>query len=235
MKNRKLSNFAYLKKPIFSGAAFFATFTLLSLAYAGWATPVPNVVTGQALTKDLWNNMSNELADHDSKISTLTANSGKVLQVGYVAKADTWSATTSGNNFYTVPGLSVTITPSSTTNKILLTPSLYAGVSSYQMKFRFLRNGTPVILGAGEGGRPVTTGVVNSYDTTSAQQYQLSFIGGTYMDSPNTTSAVTYDVQMAAYDTQTVYLNRNAAWQNSIAGGYDATPVSTLTVMEIKN
>lgn len=37
------------------------------------------------------------------------------------------------------------------------------------------------------------------------------------MDAPGTTGPVTYDVQMAAYDTQTVYLNRNAAWQNSIA------------------
>lgn len=237
MKTSKLSKFAYLKKPIFSGAAFFATFALLSLAYAGWATPVPNnVITGQTLTKDMWNNMANELADHDSKISTLTANSGKVLQVGYVAKADTWSATTSGNNFYTVPGLSVTITPSSTTNKILLTPSLYAGTSNYQIKFRFLRNGTPVILGAGEGGRPVTTGVINPYDPTALTQgYQVAFLGGTYMDSPATTSPVTYDVQMAAYDANTVYLNRSVNWQANAAAGYDATPVSTLTVMEIKN
>ncbi|MFZ3232474.1 MAG: hypothetical protein WA194_02930 [Patescibacteria group bacterium] len=177
MKTSKLSKFAYLKKPIFSGAAFFATFALLSLAYAGWATPVPNnVITGQTLTKDMWNNMANELADHDSKISTLTANSGKLLQVGYAVKADTWSATTSGNNFYTVPGLSVTVTPSSATNKILLTPSLYAATNAYQVKFRFLRNGTPIILGAGEGGRPVTTGVINQYDTTSGQQYQIGFI-----------------------------------------------------------
>lgn len=55
------------------------------------------------------------------------------------------------------------------------------------------------------------------------------------MDSPNTTSAVTYDVQMAAYDANTVYLNRSPNWQANAAGGYDATPVSTLTVMEIKN
>lgn len=55
------------------------------------------------------------------------------------------------------------------------------------------------------------------------------------MDSPATTSAVTYEIQMAAYEGYTAYLNRNAAWQNSITGGYDATPVSSLTVMEIKN
>lgn len=85
-----------LKKPVASAVAFFSTLALLSLAYAGWATPVPNnVTTGQTLTKDMWNNMANEIADHDSKISTLTANSGKVLQVGYAAKANSWSATTS--------------------------------------------------------------------------------------------------------------------------------------------
>lgn len=55
------------------------------------------------------------------------------------------------------------------------------------------------------------------------------------MDAPATTSPVTYDIQMAAYNGHTAYLNRNATWQNSITGGYDATPVSTFTVMEIKN
>lgn len=166
-----------LKKPVVSAVAFFATFTLLSLAYAGWATPVPNNVTaGQTLTKDMWNNMANEIADHDTKIASLATSGGKVLQVGYAAKADSWSALTSGNNFYTVPGLSVTITPSSATNKVLLTPSLYAGTNAYQVKFRFLRNGTPVILGAGEGGRPVTTGTINLYDTTVGQQYQMGFL-----------------------------------------------------------
>jgi hypothetical protein len=54
------------------------------------------------------------------------------------------------------------------------------------------------------------------------------------MDSPATTSPVTYQVQMAAYNGQTVYLNRSALWQNGgTSGGYDATPVSTITAMEI--
>lgn len=53
------------------------------------------------------------------------------------------------------------------------------------------------------------------------------------MDAPSSTSPVTYEVQMAAYNNQTVYLNRSPTWQNSAVNGYDATPVSTINVMEI--
>ncbi|MDQ1343974.1 MAG: hypothetical protein QG650_694 [Patescibacteria group bacterium] len=55
------------------------------------------------------------------------------------------------------------------------------------------------------------------------------------MDSPTTTAPVTYEVQMAAYSGYSVYLNRSPAWQNAAASGYDATPVSTITAMEIGN
>lgn len=180
---------------------------------------------GKVLTSD-----ANGLASWQAPSVT-----GKILQVGYSSKGDTWSAATTGDNFYTVPGLSVTLTPNSSSSKFLITTSLYAGVSTYQIKFRILRNGTPVILGTSEGGRPVTTGVIIPYDSTTAMQYNLGFLGGTHMDSPGTASSVTYSVQMAAYDTQTVYLNRSKNWQNSAVNGYDAAPVSTLTVMEVGN
>jgi hypothetical protein len=122
--------------------------------------------------------MATNLADHETRLTNLqTSAVGKVLQVGYAQKTDSWSAATSGDSFYTVPGLSITITPASTNSKILLTASLFGGSSnSYQIKFRFLRNGTPVILGSGEGGRPVTTGMVNPYDSSANGGYQVAFL-----------------------------------------------------------
>ena len=121
---------------------------------------------GKVLTSD-----ANGLANWQTPAVT-----GKVLQVGYAQKTDSWSAATSGDSFYTVPGLSITLTPASTNSRVLLTTSLYGGSSSYQIKFRLLRNGTPIILGAGEGGRPVTTGMVNPYDADSDGQYQVAFL-----------------------------------------------------------
>lgn len=187
---------------------------------SGWTPGV-----GKVLTSD-----TNWLATWQSWVS------GKVLQVGYVSKTDSWSQATTLNNFYDVPGLSLTITPDSVNSKILLTTSLYAGSSSYQMKYRILRNWVPIILGAGEGGRPVTTWVINLYDDNATiNWYQIWFFWGTYQDSPSTTSAVTYKIQMASYNWTTVYLNRSHNWQNFPANGYDATPVSSMVAMEIAN
>lgn len=180
---------------------------------------------GKVLTSD-----ANWLASWQAAVSW------KVLQVGYAAKGDSWSATTTWNNFYNVPWLSTTITPASSTNKVLLTISLYGWVTNYQIKFRILRNGVPIILGAWEGGRPTTTGMVIPYDDNwTTQWYQVAFLGWTYMDTPSTTSPTTYQIQMAAYAGQTVFLNRSYIWQNNPASWYDATPVSSMTVMEIDN
>lgn len=63
----------------------------------------------------------------------------------------------------------------------------------------------------------------------------MAFLGGSYLDAPATTSPVTYEIQMAAYAGHTVYLNRSATWQSGAASGYDATPVSSLTVTELSN
>ena len=66
-----------------SAAIFTGTVLALSYAYAGWSTPVPNnMAAGQALTKDLWNNMANEIADHDSKISNFSFSSGNATLGG---------------------------------------------------------------------------------------------------------------------------------------------------------
>lgn len=171
----------------------------------------------------------------DGTIQTTKAVSWKVLQVWYSSKSNSWSALTSWNNFYTVPWLSVTLTPSSVNSKMLLTLSLYGWVSSYQIKYRILRNWVPVILWDGEGWRPVATWVVIPYDTWWPWEYQLAFLWWTYMDLPATTQPVTYEIQMAAYNWQTVYLNRSHMWQNSLAWWYDASPVSSMTIMEIAN
>lgn len=222
-------------KPISAGIIFFSTIAFLSVGYAAYSALSATKQPGDQISSSEWNTMATNLADHETRLANLqTSAVGKVLQVGYAAKGNSWSAATSGNSFYTVPDLSVTLTPKASTSKFLVTLSLYAGASNYQTKFRILRNGTPIALGAGEGGRPVTTGAIINYDDRATiQGYLLNFLGGTYMDAPNSTAPVTYQIQMASYDGHTVFLNRSPTWQNGPASGYDATPVSTINVMEI--
>jgi hypothetical protein len=63
--------------------------------------------------------------------------------------------------------------------------------------------------------------------------YTMFMSGGIHHDSPATTSAITYQVQVGGYTgSPIVYLNRSETFQN-LANDYDTVPVSTITLMEI--
>ena len=166
---------------------------------------------------------------------------GNVLQVIHQAKTSTFTGTSvidNGGYFIDVTGLSATITPTSSSSKILIMSTLYVGSttvnSGYQQSYRLKRTigatTTFPILGDAEGGRPQATGRINLY---VAGIYTMARHGGTHQDSPATTSAITYQVQLGGYSSSPiVYLNRAETFGNG-ANDYDTVPVSTLTLMEI--
>ncbi len=173
-------------------------------------------------------------------LTTTSPKAGNIIQVVHVTKTNTFSGTSvldNGGYFIDVTGMSASITPSSTASKILIMTTIYGNnVYGYNFSYRLKRtiNGTTTfpILGTSEGGRPVTTGRSNAYDPTYGL-YSTSNTGGVHQDSPNTTSAITYQVQLGGYSTDaTVYLNRSHQFQ-SAANEYDTIPVSTITLMEI--
>jgi hypothetical protein len=177
-----------------------------------------------------------------SKLARVNMPAGSVLQVVHTQKTDTFSGTSvldNGGYFIDVTGLSASITPISTSSRILVVANMYVGGSSsagsyYQTSYRLKRTiGATVsfpILGDAEGGRPRATGRVNNYASNS---YFMMMLGGTHQDSPNTTSAITYQLQIGGYSVgPVVYLNRQEIFQN-LADNYDTVPVSTLTLMEI--
>jgi hypothetical protein len=108
------------------------------------------------------------------------------------------------------------------------------GTSNYQVKYNLLRDGTPIFQGTGEGGRPTSTGMANPYASYGSDMgYQVTFLGGCYLDSPATASSMIYKIQAASYNGQTAFINRSSTWQNSAANGYDSTPTSFLTILEV--
>lgn len=167
--------------------------------------------------------------------------SGQIpIQVVYASKSNTFSGTSvldNGGYFIDVTGLSATITPKLATSKILIMTTIYGNnVAGYNFSYRLKRtiNGTTTfpIVGTSEGGRPVTTGRSNAYDPTYGV-YSTNNTGGVHQDSPNTTSAITYQVQLGGYSGDaTVYLNRSHQFQ-SAANDYDTIPVSTILLMEV--
>ena len=156
--------------------------------------------------------------------------SGSILQVVQAVKTDTFSISTT--TFTDVTGMSVSITPTSSTSKILVMVNGIVGYYTYMANIRLLRNSTAIGLGDVAGSRPQTTTTVGTYAPTStADSYHMVPFTINYLDSPATTSAITYKIQLAGYSTNATYINRSYQWQNTSA--YDGAPSSTITVMEI--
>jgi len=170
-----------------------------------------------------------------NKFQTLSGQTmGTVIQTKYIQKTNTWSQTVSNDTTYDVPGLSLSITPFFSTSIILITTTLYVGSNNmYNLKYRIARNGTYPIQGDAEGGRPRSTGLLNTYDADTDSTYNTANIGGVHVDTPATTGALTYSVQLGMYGANTIYLNRSQGFQNAPASGYDNVPVSSLIVQEI--
>jgi hypothetical protein len=150
---------------------------------------------------------------------------GTILQVVQTVKTDTFSVT--GGLTNDITGMSVSITPSSSTNKILVQVVVYAQNSGESGSFLTLvRGSTAICIGNAAGSRSrASTGA--SYDPTG---YQATSLVVNFLDSPATTSSTTYKCQIAANSTSTTYVNRTFQ-DNDVAqiGRY----VSTITVMEV--
>ena len=153
------------------------------------------------------------------------APSGSVIQVVSTTKIDTF--TTTSSSYVDVTGLSVSITPSSASNKILITGLVNFGGANDVAFIRLVRNSTDICVGTAVGSRVSAMAQQrNSPDTADAEAASVNFL-----DSPNTTSSVTYKIQAC---------NSPGGWTtriNSSADDADQTnrgrTASTITVMEI--
>jgi hypothetical protein len=159
-----------------------------------------------------------------------TPPAGHVIQVVQGELGTTTSATPAGNTSVDI-GLQATITPSSTSSKILVQYTVFLGQDqAYNAFTRIVRDSTQIGNGTQEGSRPVGNSVVNTYSANN-DGYNLSCASNSYLDSPSTTSSITYKIQIGAYSGNGVFINRSAIYQNT--ANYDTTPLSTITVMEI--
>ena len=146
-----------------------------------------------------------------SGMTTASLPSGSVLQVVNFSVADTTQSTSAT---WADTSTTLAITPSSTSSKILVQANINgldtSAANTYQA-FRLDRSGTTLIQFEGQAG------YTNNADVNSVGSSSTS-----YLDSPSSTSAVTYKVQMRnAPATGTVYIGASAS-------------ISTITLMEIQ-
>jgi hypothetical protein len=153
------------------------------------------------------------------------AGGGKVLQVLSTQKTDTF--TLSSSTFTDITGLSVTITPTSATSKILVFMEVWGNGAPGNAwgGLRLVRGATAIGVGATAGSRVSVNGFMYANDGTL-----MAGASNMVLDEPNTTSATTYKVQFMTNSGGTGYINRTST--DTDTNGF-ARSASTITVMEI--
>jgi hypothetical protein len=155
---------------------------------------------------------------------------GKILQVVSTAKTDAFSASVAASAVTAITGLTASITPTSTSSKILvfLSSNIQTGTGE-GTTLRITRNGSSVFVGdtAGARRRETTSGGNVSpsrlADSVSAQ----------FLDSPETTSSLTYGVSIGHQHNgaATVFVNRSSN-DADLSDGASRT-ASSITLMEV--
>jgi hypothetical protein len=154
---------------------------------------------------------------------------GGILQVVSTTKTDTF--TTTSTSFVDITGFSVSISPSSTTSKILVIFNVSVGADggTNAPTAQIMRDSTAIAIGDAAGSRTRATSLYYAGNGGGANA-QNNF-SNNFLDSPNTTSSVTYKIQVRSNSAaQTTAINRGTG---DTDGASTARGVSTITLMEV--
>jgi hypothetical protein len=183
--------------------------------------------------------MAIKTANNDNSLidtlgSKLDIAGGKILQTVQAIKTDTQviSGATSGTT-QDITGLTASITPSSTSNKILIFGTVSGcrgddgGSPVMDIALVVRRGGTTISAATGDaaGNRSRVFGTNRAGLNTVMNQVSLL-----YLDSPNTTSSVAYSVGWVVTASTTLYVNRSQTDTDAV--GF-LRAVSNLVVMEV--
>ena len=180
----------------------------------------------EALQAKVGADSSGVASSHDYKIAQLEAIShGKILQVVSTTKTDGF--TTTSTSMVDVTGLSVVITPSSATSKVLIVAmvSMSANTAANEGFGQIVRDSTPIALADASGSRTRAT-----FGSDVAGDVAHNSVSVLFLDSPATTSATTYKIQVQSNTSGTVAVNRGYNDSNVSTRG---RTVSTITVLEV--
>jgi len=157
--------------------------------------------------------------------ATVGPTTSGVVQVKSTTKLDTF--TTSSTTFTDLTGLSVSITPTSASNKVFVICSLVmAGEDGTTRGLaQLLRDSTVIGSGTTAGSR---IAVIAAAAITAGGPFATS--GITFLDSPATTSATTYKIQVRVGFAGNLYVNRSQADSND---ANNARWSSTITAFEV--
>ncbi len=147
-----------------------------------------------------------------------------ILQIVSGVKSDTF--TVSSTSMTNITGLSASITPSSSSSKVLVVLSI-GGVDADLDRLvagDITRGGTAIALGDAGGSRIRSTWSTGYPAGNRSQNVSMMFL-----DSPATTSATTYQARVRS-NAGTVYVNR---FQQDLDNSAYSRSISTMTLMEV--
>jgi hypothetical protein len=180
-----------------------------------------------------WPALSEDVADAVAAGLSAAGPAGIGSNVVQTVKTDTF--TTSSTSFTDVTGLTATITPSSATSKILVIANVsfsisVPGSSGRAAQIRLTGGGADTYVGNAAGSRLAVAAQTGenftaSHDVSRGEQNATLV----YVSSPNTTSPVTFKVQMRQNDGTGV-VNRTGNDTDSVY--YSRTP-SSITAIEV--
>ncbi|QOI68898.1 c1q globular head like domain containing protein [Pelagibacter phage Lederberg EXVC029P] len=157
----------------------------------------------------------------DGAVTSAKLNSGVSLgKIGQVKSAvldDTFN--TSSTSFIDITDMSISITPSSTSSKVLVTVHIgtHDVTTAATGAYRLMRGSTAI--GVGSTSTPATMGATLNPDRGEG-------VSMTFLDSPSSSSATTYKLQVRSAGGDTWYINERQ-------GNTAYRTISTITVMEI--
>ena len=161
-----------------------------------------------------------------SAITRADLPAGSVLQVVQAVKTDTF--TTTSTSFTDITGVTQAVTPSASSSKVLVTATLNISNShgsGHMVQVRLLRGSTVIALGDAAGNRQRVFAMAGQ-NGSNLDQNNVSV---NFLDSPSTSSAVTYKVQIIT-EGQTATVNRSGVDGNVV---YAGRTISTITLQEI--
>ena len=166
---------------------------------------------------------------------TKTGGFGKIIQVVSTTKTDTASNSTGSQTWwsYTDSSLIATITPTSASNKILITGCITIGVDTQQwIMMRLEKNGSRLDAGNGNQESSASRCFTASHHASDANMPHPNKILN-YLDTAGDTNSRYYNFGIAHTSgaTRTLYLNKGIYGSGNF---YDPRCASTITLMEIE-
>ena len=156
--------------------------------------------------------------------SYIKGGGGKIGQVLQATKVD--KSTYATQTFADIPDMTIDITPTATSSKILvLSDVTISHTSGYSNNIRLVRDSTAIYLGTPDSNRPAVTKQTSMYQDNIV--YSMSF---NYLDSPSTTSATTYKIQWMPENLATAVIGSSVADGDVV---YVGRAANSITVMEV--